>query len=873
MRKRIFNIFVLFSHIMDKTTNSVRIKRFASYLLIGVFFISLVSCSEPVPMNWATSDEGYSLWCEVDTSLSYSWNGGNFANLINGKGILTITHQSGQTEGVSLDAYYGAFSKSNAINTSSDEYYIGNVTNGKYADFAVLVKGNDIYVGEFLEGKPSGELSLFRSGKLFYYGSWLQGSFNGEGTLYRADGSVKSGIWEKGTLISADVEIDTEVGRYEGSVSNSKPNGFGRLVYKNGTEYEGEWKDGAWEGIGQYIVQKDSIISEWINGKANGNTTVVSSDYKYEGEFVDDLPNGRGDLYNLNPNAQYIYAGEWSNGLRQGYGDALYPNGDSYYGEWGNDEYQGIGRYRYANGDVYDGEWEDNLPSGNGQYQSKSFKYGGEWLEGWIHGFGRMDFPNGDIYEGDFCEGKKCGQGLYQYANGNVYEGEFFEDKINGLGVFTFSDGNRYEGEFLNGKIHGNGTLYYAASTGIVTLTAYWDKPNALPSEASIVFPNGDCYEGTLLNGEPTQAGAWFTKDAATGEPEFVEKLSDVNDYYKRHRDTFNKIVVYASIALAVVEVGATVAGPLTGGATFLIAVGAHYANIAINVVDIGTAIGSASIDLAQAETEEDKKVAAMTLGTEVAVNAALMLLPKALKAGPIKKITSKLSSSATSVARRSIIKFSKKKAIAKVISVVKNKEKKVILAFEKTTIGGKYFRATGKPSYQYVTNKQYQTEIKIHPDKEYGYHPEAVGNGKVLGDNVLKFMTEKAKRRYNIERRVLGQWRAQFHHIIAGNKSNAAAEESRGILRKFKIDINDPRNAILLPVEPKSIMRGTMHGKHVNSYDEYVLNKLKQATNPEQCLEVIDDIKKELYKGQLQLLTKNRVNTALRTVTRKSMY
>ena len=118
-----------------------------------------------------------------------------------------------------------------------------------------------------------------------------------------------------------------------------------------------------------------------------------------------------------------------------------------------------------------------------------------------------------------------------------------------------------------------------------------------------------------------------------------------------------------------------------------------------------------------------------------------------------------------------------------------------------------------------------------------------------------------------------MGSRRAQWHHAIAGNKNNSAAEECRRILKQYKIDIKDPRNAILLPVEPKSIMKGTLHGKHVNNYDEYVLNRLKQATNAEQCLEVMDDIKKELYNGQLQLLIEHRVNTSLRTVRRKSTY
>lgn len=843
------------------------------FFLVGLFALLLSSCSESVPMNWDVTDEGYSLWCEVNPSLTYSWNGDNFANLIHGKGILAVTDQLGNTKRISLDAYYGACSKTSVIKTSSDEYYIGNVISGKYSDYAVLIKDEDVYVGYFYDGKPSGNLSLFRSGKLFYNGNWSQGVFEGEGTLYGKDGSVKSGIWEKGTLISANVEINTDVGRYSGMVVNSKPNGFGHLVYENGTEYEGDWKNGVWEGVGQYVSYQDTIVSEWKNGKANGNTIIVSDEYQYEGEFVDDLPNGNGSLYCFGSDAQYVYAGEWNNGLRQGYGDVVYSNGDSYYGEWVDDKYQGIGRYRYANGDVYDGEWEANLPNGNGLYLSDSFRYGGEWLEGWIHGFGRIDFSNGDIYEGDFCEGKKCGHGIYQYANSNVYEGEFYNDKINGCGVFTFADGNRYEGEFLNGKIYGNGTLYYADSDGIVTVTAFWDKPNEFPSEASIIFPNGDCYEGPLLNGEPTSDGIWFTIDDITGESKFIDKLSAVNDYYKLHRENFNKVIIYTSTVLTVIEISATLAAPLTGGVTLGIAAGARGAYTAINIIDVGVAIGSASIDFVEAETEEEKNAALFSLGTEIAINGAMIGLPKALKSGPIKKITSKLSASATNTARTSILKQSKKKANAKVVSVVKDKNKKIVLVLEKTKIGKIYFRVTGKPCYQYVTDEQVQKIIKENPNVKIQFDPDAVGNSKVLGDNTLKFMSENAKRRYNIERRIMRKERAQWHHAIAGNKQNAAAEECRQILKKFKIDINDPRNAVLLPMDPKSIMRGSFHGKHVNSYDEYVLNRLKQAATPEQCLEIMDDIKKELYKGQLQLLIQHRVNTALGTVTKKSMY
>lgn len=834
-------------------------------------------------MDWASTNEGFNIWCEVDTTATYSWEGPVFNNLINGSGILTISHGS-VSEAFNIQAFYGALSKSDAISANEDEAFVGKVCNGKYSGLGALIKGSDVYVGYFFEGKPSGNLTLYRSGSVYYSGQWQNGTFDGEGTLHKEDGSIKSGIWKNGTLISADVEVELEAGRYKGYVLKGKPDGFGKLSYNNKAEYEGEWKDGVWNGIGQYTNQNDTIISEWVNGKANGSTFYSFGNFQYEGQFIDDFPNGNGTLYSTNSDGQYLYAGEWDKGQRSGYGDAIYPNGDAYYGEWKDDAYNGIGRYRYANGDAYDGEWKNNLPNGQGQYISSSFKYSGDWLEGWIHGFGRIDYSNGDIYEGDFCQGEKTGQGLYQFANGNVYEGEFYEDQINGLGVFTFADGNRYEGEFLNGKICGNGTLYYSDSTGIVTLTAFWNKPNEFPDEASIIFPNGDCYEGPLVNGEPTAEGVWFSIDPQTGRERFIESLSGINDYYKAHRETFNKIVLYTSLALSAIDIAATIAAPATGGASLAVSAAikavkasakvANIANKAINTIDIATAISSAGINVITADTEEEQKAAASELAVEVGMNVVLLAAPKVIKSEAVKKAMSNLSTSAKSAGRKTMMAFSKSKPMRKIVSVVKTKEKKLILSFEKTKVGRKLLRATGRPEYQYVTNQQVKRKLKNNPNiKSPEYNPNSVGDGKVLGANARQFMSERALKRYNAERRIMASRRAQWHHAIAGNKKNAAAEECRSILHKYKIDINDPRNAVLLPVEPESIMRGTLHGKHVNSYDEYVLSRLKQALTQDQCFEIMDEIKKDLYKGHLQLLLENKVNTAFRTVTRKTMY
>ena len=110
-------------------------------------------------------------------------------------------------------------------------------------------------------------------------------------------------------------------------------------------------------------------------------------------------------------------------------------------------------------------------------------------------------------------------------------------------------------------------------------------------------------------------------------------------------------------------------------------------------------------------------------------------------------------------------------------ISVVKNAEGRLIIAFEKSKLGRTILRATDKAKYQYVSNEQVQKLIKENPKIKPGYNPDAVGDGKVLGENARKYMSKKALRRYNAERRIMGARRAQWHHAIAVNKSNASAE------------------------------------------------------------------------------------------------
>lgn len=106
---------------------------------------------------------------------------------------------------------------------------------------------------------------------------------------------------------------------YIGHFHESKPNGFLKL-YRNGKlYYEGNWKDGAFNGEGT-LYKEDGCIKKgtWENGR------LIQTYYKdktnegfYDGYVLNGKPDGIGSM--LYRNGSY-YEGSWSNGLWSGSG-------------------------------------------------------------------------------------------------------------------------------------------------------------------------------------------------------------------------------------------------------------------------------------------------------------------------------------------------------------------------------------------------------------------------------------------------------------------------------------------------------------------------------------------------------------------------
>lgn len=650
------------------------------YIIVACFVLFVASaCSIVSDSRWIRTDSGVLLWCSSsDTVKSFIWKGDVIDSIANGSGVLSVIDKDGQETVSNIDMVYGASSPEDIITLDDGSRYVGTLVDDKMEGFGVLVKSNEVYIGTFHESKPNGFLKLYRNDRLYYEGYWKDGAFNGEGTLYKEDGSIKKGTWNNGKLVQSYYKNQTPEGFYDGYVLNGKPDGIGSMLYNDSSRYEGSWDEGVWSGNGTYYTKSDTLTGEFQKGQLNGTGTYKTSDFLYDGEWLDNKLDGIG--YALTNDSSF-YTGSWADGKRNGYGDMMFANGDSYFGDWNDNQFDGLGTYTYAqNGDSYYGEWKEGLQNGLGTYKAKDFEYTGNWEEGWINGEGRIIYSNKDFYEGNFVENERYGVGYYQFSNGNSYEGEFVNGKFNGLGIFRFADGNVYEGEFHNGKIEGDGTLYYTEGNDTIAITAHWDGSNHFPKYASVLFGNGDLYEGELVNGFPTQNGTWTTaNERESGETNVVNSLNKANEFYKKHKEKWGKIVNYTNAALTVVTVAVPAVTPVT--APIL---------LAVNATDAAIKTASAGIDTYNAiQNGADATPALTNLASEASVNVAFMILPKALKKLPIRQAKVLLSASAKTIrstANKSLVVLSKNKTFGKMIKITKDKSGTLQKSVSKST-------------------------------------------------------------------------------------------------------------------------------------------------------------------------------------------
>lgn len=224
-----------------------------------------------------------------------------------------------------------------------------------------------------------------------------------------------------------------------GCISGNCDDDEGLYVWPDGSRYEGEWKDGQYNGIGAAYLANGELENQglWANSVFQG--TPLSGDCK----------NGSGQL-NL-------------------------PGGSVYEGDFKDCELTGKGKFVYPNGDTYEGDVIKGVATGTGTYTwaESGNSYSGIFRNGIIHGKGVFKFRNGDQYEGRFSNGKPDGEGVFTWADGDRYEGQLANNKASGQGSYFYKNGDKYTGNFAEGLKSEKGTYTFASGKSV---PAIWEK-------------------------------------------------------------------------------------------------------------------------------------------------------------------------------------------------------------------------------------------------------------------------------------------------------------------------------------------------------------------------------------------------------------
>ncbi len=102
---------------------------------------------------------------------------------------------------------------------------------------------------------------------------------------------------------------------FEGTLSNGKATGFGRLIWLDGDRFEGEFKNGLSNGFGR-LYNDDG-------------------DY-YEGNFSEGQRSGKGTYWYEAKSQLLKYEGSWEEGLEHGQGTLFYRDGTQVSGTFNN---------------------------------------------------------------------------------------------------------------------------------------------------------------------------------------------------------------------------------------------------------------------------------------------------------------------------------------------------------------------------------------------------------------------------------------------------------------------------------------------------------------------------------------------------------
>ncbi len=383
--------------------------------------------------------------------------------------------------------------------------------------------------------------------KLYAAGDWLycqleeaDSGYNAQGLLMiRPDFSEQKRVGD----IMAAAETGAPAQEQTGEPAQAapaqtadQPSG-GEELFNTGVTYESGGPLPLF-GLESYEGERDA------EGKRSGQGTWIYKNFRYEGQWENDMPNGQGTLYEtlmMDPDTfemtKRIVRGAWKDGFAQGAIEMLhvgreYTQTDSLEVEKGIATQDGV----YAKGMMAGGvpPWAENIGANDGvPAPLASDEYDRfDLLALMVYG--------AEEYQGERdAEGKRSGFGTWTYHN-YCYEGQWENDLPNGEGTLyitaaCYKNGQSIplkpflkkrilRGTWVNGLAHGKiEDIYPDDEQGAYVTTFAYDVQDGCAVKDQVVKGVGVYYEVTEDSGALPLVKGWL----AAGVPPFAEVAVD----------------------------------------------------------------------------------------------------------------------------------------------------------------------------------------------------------------------------------------------------------------------------------------------------------------------------------------------------------
>ena len=176
--------------------------------------------------------------------------------------------------------------------------------NGELMHGRVYLPNGDIYEGEIKNSEFNGKGKLISNNGDIYDGDFENGEKTGFGKIIFSDGTIYEGNLEKGEFNGKGHMIWKNGYDYNGEFKGPTLNGKGKLSFEDGDIYEGDFENNLFHGKGKYTYAKSGNIyeGEFQYGIKKGKGFFITQEYKYDGNWDNDLPCGFGNVINLKNN-------------------------------------------------------------------------------------------------------------------------------------------------------------------------------------------------------------------------------------------------------------------------------------------------------------------------------------------------------------------------------------------------------------------------------------------------------------------------------------------------------------------------------------------------------------------------------------------